>query len=304
MKPLESGQLLPSILLVLSAAFWGLFWIPIRAFEDAGLGAAWAGVGQFLTPVVVMAPLALWFAFHGKPTGLAHWKTALFTGGAFALYADSLLLTEVARALILFYVAPAWATMLEVIIMKRRLTAARVLAIILGFGGIYVLLGGDGSLPLPRNIGDWMALGAGISWAYGSTRVRMAPQVTLFENVFSFFTVAAVVGLAVAMLPFEELGQPPTLDETVTFLPWLLLIAVAFLIPVMCMQLYSVKLVDPARVSILFQSEVIFGLASAAALTAEPFGWKESVGAALVIAASLTEVVFNRSGSAQAPAES
>ncbi len=88
------------------------------------------------------------------------------------------------------------------------------------------------------------------------------------------------------------------------FLPWLLLIAVAFLIPVMCMQLYSVKLVDPARVSILFQSEVIFGLASAAALTAEPFGWKESVGAALVIAASLTEVVFNRSGSAQAPAES
>jgi drug/metabolite transporter (DMT)-like permease len=303
MKPLERGQLLPSILLVLSAAFWGLFWIPIRAFEDAGLGAAWAGVGQFLTPVAVMAPLALWFAFHGKPTGLAHWKTALFTGGAFALYADSLLLTEVARALILFYVAPAWATMLEVTIMKRRLTGARVLAIILGLGGIYVLLGGDGSLPLPRNIGDWMALGAGMSWAYGSMRVRLAPQVTLFENVFSFFTMAAVVGLAVAMLPFEELGQPPTLDETISFLPWLLLIAVVFLIPVMCMQLYSVKLVDPARVSILFQNEVIFGLASAAALAAEPFGWKESVGAALVIAASLTEVVFNRPGAAQTPAE-
>ncbi len=297
MKPLERGQLLPSILLVLSAAFWGLFWIPIRAFEDAGLSPAWAGVGQFLTPVMVMTPLAVWLAFHGKPTGLAQWKTALFTGAAFALYANSLLLTEVARALILFYVAPAWATMLEVTVMKRRLTTARVLAIVLGFGGIYVLLGGDGSLPVPRNIGDWMALGAGMSWAYGSMRVRLAPEVTLFENVFSFFTFAAVVGLAVAMLPFDELGRPPTLDKTVYFLPWLLLIAVAFLIPVMCMQLYSVKLVDPARVSILFQSEVMFGLVSAAALTAEPFGWKEGIGATLVVAASLTEVAFNRSGS-------
>ena len=303
MKPLEQGQLAPSIMLVASAAFWGLFWIPIRAFEDAGLGAAWAGVGQFLTPMLVMAPMAVWLALRGRPTGLAQWKTALFTGGAFALYADSLLLTEVARSIILFYFSPTFATVLEVTIMKRRLTAARVLAIVVGFCGIYVLLGGDGSLPVPRNVGDWMALTAGIFWAYGSTRVRMAPDVTLFENVFFFFTMAAVVGLAVAMLPFEELGQPPTLDETISFLPWLLLIAVVFLIPVMCMQLYSVKLVDPARVSILFQSEVIFGLASAAALAAEPFGWKESVGAALVIAASLTEVVFNRPGAAQTPAE-
>jgi hypothetical protein len=29
------------MLLVLSAAFWGLFWIPLRAFESAGLSTAW-----------------------------------------------------------------------------------------------------------------------------------------------------------------------------------------------------------------------------------------------------------------------
>ena len=240
---------------------------------------------------------------RGRPTGLAQWKTALFTGGAFALYADSLLLTEVARSIILFYFSPTVATVLEITLMKRRLTAARVLAIALGFCGIYVLLGGDGSLPVPRNVGDGMALTAGIFWAYGSTRVRMAPEVTLFENVFSFFTYAAVVGLAVTMLPFDAIGQAPGLDIVVRLLPWLLSMAVIFLIPAMFIQLYAVKLVDPARVGILFQSEVIFGIVSAAILTAEPFGWKEGLGAVLVVAASLTEVVFNRSGTAGQPAD-
>ena len=293
----ERGQLLPSILLVLSAAFWGLFWIPLREFEAAGLSPGWAGVGQFLTPVLVMLPMAAWLAVRGKPTGFGCWKTAIFTGGAFALYADSLLLTEVARALILFYVSPVWATVLEVTLMKRRLTRVRVLAIVMGLAGLYVILGGHGELPLPRNAGDWMAIVSGMFWAYGSTRVRMAPGVTLFENVFSFFLFAALVGLVVAMLPIETIGRPPSVDETMGFLPWLLLMAIVFLIPVMCMQLYAVKLVDPGRVGILFQTEAVFGIASAAILTTEPFGWQEATGATLVVAASLTEVLINRPGS-------
>ncbi len=290
----ERGQLLPSMLLVSSAAFWGLFWIPLRAFESAGLGAAWAGVGQFLTPCLVLLPMAVWLAARGRPTGLGCWKTAIFTGGAFALYTDSLLLTEVARALILFYVSPVWSTALEVMLMKRRLTTARVLAIVMGLAGLYVILGGDGGLPLPRNAGDWMAILAGMFWAYGSTRIRMSPEVTLFENVFSFFTFAALIGLAVALLPIEALGQPPSTDETLRFLPWLLLMAIGFLIPVMYMQLYAVKLVDPGRVGILFQSEVVFGIVSAAILTDEPFGWQEGIGATLVVLASMTEVAINR----------
>lgn len=303
-QPPQRRPWLPPLLLVVSAAFWGLFWIPLREFEAAGLEPAWAGVGQFLSPFVILLPVALWFAVRGKPTGLACWKTAIFTGGAFVLYADSLVLTEVARALILFYVSPVWSTILEMVLMKRRLTRARVLAIILGLTGVYVILGGDGGLPIPRNTGDWMALLSGMFWAYGSTRVRMAPEVGLFENVFSFFTFASLIGLGVAMLPIEALGEPPSLSETLNILPWLLAIAIGFLIPVMCMQLYAVRLVDPGRVGVLFQAEALFGVVSAAILTTEPFGWPEGIGAVLVIAASLTEVMVNRPQSAKKPAPS
>jgi drug/metabolite transporter (DMT)-like permease len=291
---MKDRQLWPSILLVIAAAGWGLFWIPLRKLEESGLSAGWAGVSQFLTPALVLLPMAILIALRGKPTGLGRWKTAFFTGGAFALYADSLLLTEVARALILFYVTPAWSTMLEVWLMKRRLTAARVIAILLGFAGLYVILGGDGSLPIPRNAGDWMALASGMFWAYGSTRVRMAGEASLFENVFSFFAFGAVVALALALLPIEAMGHPPSLGQTLDLLPWLLLIAVGFLIPAMCMQLYGTKLVDPGRVGILFQTEAIFGITSAAILTAEPFGWPEALGSVLVISAAMTEVLVNR----------
>ena len=290
----REDRLWPSIMLVIAAASWGLFWIPLREFEAAGLGAGWASVGQFLAPTLVLAPVALVFALQGRATGVGRWKTAFFTGGAFALYADSLLLTEVARALILFYLTPAWSTAFEVWLMKRRLTPARIAAIVLGLAGLCVILGGDGFPPLPRNAGDWMALASGMFWAYGSTRVRLASEAGLFENVFSFFGFGAIVALALAMLPVEALGAPPSGAEAARFAPWLLLFALAFLVPVMFMQLYGTQLVDPGRVGILFQAEAIVGVASAAILTLEPFGWREAAGSALVIGAALTEVLVNR----------
>jgi drug/metabolite transporter (DMT)-like permease len=294
-KPSEPGQLLPSALLVIAAAGWGLFWIPLREFEAAGLSAGWASAVQFVMPVVVLLPVSLVFALQGKPVGLARWQTAIFTGGAWALYADSLLLTDVARALILFYATPVWSTMLEMWLMGRRLTAARIAAIVLGLGGLYVILGGDGSLPIPRNAGDWMALLSGMFWAYGSTRIRMAPEASLFENAFSFFASGAVVTVGLAFLPIEAMGTPPTVSEFVRFLPWIMLMTLGFLIPAMLMQLYGTKLVDPARVGILFQTEAIVGIGSAAILTAEPFGWQEAIGSVLVVSAALTEVFGNRS---------
>ena len=52
--------------------------------------------------------------------------------------------------------------------------------------------------------------------------------------------------------------------------------------------------VDPGRVGILFQTEALFGIVSAAILTTEPFGWKEAVGSVLVVSSALTEVFVNR----------
>ena len=284
----------PAILLVLAAAAWGLFWIPLRALEATGFPPGATVAAQFVLPALILAPFAIVLALRGRATGLAQWHTGLFTGGAFALYADSLLLTEVARALILFYVSPAWSTLFEIWFMKKRLTVARTVAMALGFAGLYVLLGGDGALPLPRNTGDWLAIASGILWAYGSTRVRIFQDVGYFENLLSFFLFGACVPLVLMLFPAAELGPLPTGGEVVRVLPWMALIAVAFLLPVVFVQLYACKWLDPAKVGILLQAEVVFGVASAAILTSEPFGWREAGGFVLVMSSALTEVFVNR----------
>lgn len=289
--------ILPALLLAVSATVWGLFWIPLRALEATGLPAGTTVTGQFLMPVLIMAPVAVLLVARGRASGLSRWHTGLFTGGAFALYADSLLLTEVSRALILFYVSPAWSTVLEIWLLKRRLTLARVMAMALGFAGILVLLADDGGLPLPRNAGDWMAITAGIFWAWGSTRIRMDPEASHFENVLSFFLYGAAVALALALVPATGLGALPPAGTLLNALPWLFVIAAVFLIPIMFMQLYACQHLDPARVGILLQIEVIVGVASAGILTAEPFGWREATGFVLVCSSALTEVFVNRRAS-------
>ncbi len=294
MQALVQTRRLPVLVVVLAASAWGLFWLPLRAFEAAGLAAGWATLAQFATPVLVLAPAALWLAAQGRRTGAGEIVTGLLVGGAVALYAESVLLTDVARALILFYVTPVWSTLLEVWLMGRRLTRARAIALVLGLGGLVTILGGKTGIPLPQNLGDAMALLSGMVWAAGSMRVRTAPEIGIFENVFAFFLYGSVVALVIALLPIEAVGAPPSWAELRPLVPWLLLAAVGFLIPVMWGLLWGSKHIDPGRLGVLLQLEAVVGIGSAALLTDEPFGLVELLGTVLVVAAGLVDVLGGR----------
>jgi len=112
----------PELIVAIASAAWGLFWIPLRAFERQGLDPGWATLTQFLAPFTILLPVAIWRWQRQQPTGIRQVRSGLLIGMAIGLYLESLLLTDVARALILFYVMPAWGTILEVGIMKRPLT--------------------------------------------------------------------------------------------------------------------------------------------------------------------------------------
>ncbi|MDX1576292.1 MAG: EamA family transporter, partial [Kiloniellales bacterium] len=241
----------PVLVVIVAASLWGLFWLPLRGLEEMGLAAGWATLSQLLTPALLLVPLALWRAVGGRATGLGQPATGLLIGGAFAFYAESLLLTEVARALILFYVTPVWSTLLERAFMGRRFTGPRVFALVLGLAGLLVILGGKTGLPLPRNLGDVLALLSGMLWAVGSMRIRQSPDRGTFEHLFSFFVYGGLVALGLALLPVEAFGSPPSWSELVALAPWLVLAAVGFLIPVMWGILWGAQHMDPGRLGIL-----------------------------------------------------
>ena len=124
---MEKRRPYPEIVVLVASAAWGLFWIPLRAFEHHGLNPGWATLAQFVAPLAILTPFALVRLLRGKPTGVAQFRSGLLIGAAVALYLGSLLLTDVARALVLFYAMPAWGTILEVVVMRRPLTRGRLI---------------------------------------------------------------------------------------------------------------------------------------------------------------------------------
>lgn len=283
----------PEIAVAAASAVWGLFWIPLRVFEQYGLEPAWVVLGQFTAPLVLMVPLALVRLRRKQATGIRQYATGLLIGGGVVMYSESLLLTDVVRALILFYAMPAWGTLVEVGLMGRRFTLWRGLALGLSLLGLLTILG-LGAVPFSMNIGDLLALLSGVVFTFGAMRVRQAGETPVFEQVFAFFLFGSIVAFGFSLLPLASLGRPPTFQQAIPLVPWFLLMAGGLFIPAMWGIYWGSRYVDPGRLGILLQLEAVVGIGSAALLAGEPFGLRETVGAVLVVSAGLIEVFVNK----------
>ncbi|HTX73291.1 MAG TPA: DMT family transporter [Rectinemataceae bacterium] len=287
-------KIYPELAVAVASAAWGLFWIPLRAFNRNGLPSSWAVCAQFLAPLVVLLPWALVRALRKKPTGIGQYRTGLLVGCAVTLYLESLLLTTVARSLILFYLMPTWATVLEVAVMHRPLTRIRILSLGLGIAGLLVLIVNNGLLSVSLNLGDALALLSGILFSFGALGIRRTAEASLFEQLFSFFLFGSLAACCIVLLPLLPECGPPAWSQAARLAPWLLLMAVGFLIPVMSGIYWGSRRVNPGRLGILLQIEAVVGILSAAVLAGEAFGFRQTLGAVLVIGAGLIEVLANQ----------
>lgn len=258
----------PEFIVALASAAWGLFWIPLRAIESQGLAPAWATLSQFLIPLAFLTPLALLRHLRGQPSGMEQYRSGLLIGSAVALYLESLLLTDVARALILFYAMPAWGTILEVGLMKRPLTLWRMFSLLLSLSGMLAILGAGESFSFSMNFGDLLALASGILFALGAMQVRKGgerAEISVFEQVFAFFLYGSLAAATLSLLPQLSPGQLPPSDLLIALAPWFVLIAVGFLVPVMWGVYWGSRHVDPGRLGILLQLEAVVGIGSRSA---------------------------------------
>ncbi|RME46543.1 MAG: DMT family transporter [Caldilineae bacterium] len=251
-------------------------------------------MSQFAAPLLFLAPFAIRRLPGHQRTGIEQYRTGLLVGGGVVMYCESLLLTDVVRALILFYAMPAWGTLAEVTLMKRPFTLWRGLTLLLGLSGLLTIIGLDTSFSLSMNAGDGLAFLSGIVFTFGAVQVRQSAEPSVFEQVFAFFFFGFLVALGFSLLPLTALGRPPTFETIFALVPWIVLMAVGILIPAMWGVYWGSRHVDPGRLGILLQIEAVVGVGSAALFAGEPFGWREAIGAALVISAGLIEVFANK----------
>jgi drug/metabolite transporter (DMT)-like permease len=285
-------RLLASFGVAATGALWGLFWIPVRHMEAAGVGGAWPSLIFFTASVGLLLPWQ-WRALRRCKDWQGLVVLGLLTGGAFALYIVALLFTDVIRAILLFYITPVWSTLLSRVVLKAPITPARIGVLLTGFAGLWIILGADGSLPLPERPGDWMALFSGMCWAAGSLVLFRGTPHTSGQQATAF----VVGGLAVTLvimpfLPFTSSGLPG-LDADISLTPAVAVgIGTALvMMPANFAVLWGASQLEPARVGILLMLEVVVGVLSAAAFAGEPFSRGEAVGAILIVGAGILEVV-------------
>lgn len=288
-QALRRGIHLPTCAILFTTFLWGTWWIPLRKLDSLGDGTIWfTGVGALL-PALLFIPLMLRRRRRLLAGGLPLLICALSFGVACAFYAEGAMRGNVARVILLFYMTPIWSTLLARLLLSEPITRRRLASIVVGLSGMWIVLGGDGAIPLPRDVAEWMGLIAGFAWALAMVYTQINSKLATLEIAGPVFFAFAIVFISTTLIPGGRDWSTTSLSLWPAAVAWILALAMIWHLPSIILTLFGGASVEPGRVAILLMLEVIIGVGSAAMLANEPFGLREGIGAVLVIAAGLCE---------------
>lgn len=286
---LRSHRFAPVLLAVIAAILWGLWWMPIRALEDAGMVGAWANISMNLGALPVLAAAAL-----ARPKGARisprSMLGAAFMGVAVTLFGSSLAFTDVVRVVLLFYLLPAWSTAIECLFMGRRWSLGSLVALSLSLAGILTIYRGEIVLT-DWNQGDVMALASGLAWSIGATLVFTASSPDPGRLAFATMIGSLIAAGVLVAVMGDAVGPTPTADAMLAVIPFALALGSLYLALVLLVTLWSAIRLPPATMSFLLTAEIVSGIGSSTLVLGERFGWVRGLGATLIAMGALVEVV-------------
>ena len=280
-----------SLALAFSAAIWGLYWWPLRAIEQIGIAGSWSVVFFNACPLLLLCPLLVFYSDRLRqviwPTLLA----ALMIGMAFTMYATGLVETTVARATLLYYLTPVWATIIGVVWLSEQLTLARIVAIVIAFGGMLLLLSDSSAGTYEINFGDVCSFLSGVFWAIGIAILNRWSNIPILPLTTFIFLSTTVIS---ALFAWSFHADPlPAIEQLKSAFPTAAFWSICILLPCFLIIFRVSQLLFPGRVGILTMSEVIVAILSASILVPEetmvPIQW---LGAVAIVMAGLVEVMF------------
>jgi len=284
-------QLRGALAIAVGAGLWGLFWIPLRYLSEAGFGPFWSAAMAMGAGL----PVAIWAATRWGRWQPDHVRWMALVGMGIGIsevcYFYAVVSTDVIRAIFLFYMLPIWATLIDRVVFGVRLSPWRAFAILLAFAGLWLLLGGDGGLPVPRNAGDWAGLVAGFFWGSTLSLVRGRAEVDPYWNVASavFFGTffAALAAVLIGSVEFSEGALTPALAMGV------LAFGILAFWPSMIGQLWGARLVPATRAALLTMTEIVVATISAWALIGTSMTTLSVIGGMVIVAAVLIDIYGN-----------
>ena len=279
-----------TLLVFLIGSLWGLYWLPVREIAQLGLSGAWGILAIATAALVILLP----FGWRGRAMLAASSPLALCSvalcGVAFMLYSVGLLYGRVAIVVILFFLTPVWSTLLGRIWMGWAITRRRVVVLLMGLMGLVLMLGADGTAPVPRNLGEWLGLTSGFLWAVSTVGIRVKSTAGPFESAFVLVAGVWLGALILAPIlePAPDLG---TVAQPWAMLGWVFLAGAFGLAAAMAGIMWAATKLEPARVGILLMAEVFVSAVSAALIVGEGLNTIEIIGGTLVVLAGVIEAL-------------
>ena len=286
----------PNFTVVIACLFWGTYWIPLRFINDSNNSSVWPIAISFILLALILGNGIIksikkcllknnYFFLFGS----------FFAALGIGLYSESLLRGEIAKVVVLFYLAPIWGTIFARYILKESFGINRILSIILGLIGLEIILGVEKGILFPSSLVEWIAILAGVCWSLGTTFFHLAKTTTSAEKTALTGLTVGILFLFFCLIPGgRTLELPPSVInlnlDTMYF--WIILFSIFWLLPSIFLTYLSVEILDPGRINILLAFEVVVGFVSAAFLTNELIGFRELLGGMFVISACFADVFF------------
>ena len=278
---------LAPVLILITGTLWGIIGIFVRRLNAAGLGSQETTLMRISTAALIIGIYLLLFRRDLLRVRLRDLWCFFGTGIVSLLlfswcYVQNMNLVSLSVAAILLYTAPAFVMLLSALLFRERITARKLVSLVLAFGGC-VFVSGIGSDAQISAQGLLLGLGSGFFYSLYTIFSRFAINRGYHSFTITFYTfVFCTVGNAL-LSDWGQIAAAVSADHSL--LAWFPAMGiVTAVLPNLC---YAAGLVhvESGKASIICSVEPVVGTLVGVFFFHEMLPWSGVVGVVMVLAA-------------------
>lgn len=274
------------LLLFFSASLWGLTWWPVKTFAAAGLSGPWLTLLSY-GPVGLAG---VYFLLRQRAAWQRQARLLLLLGlvGGWAntAFIHALLVGDVVRVMLLFYLAPLWSVLGGRLFLGERVSRRRMLSVGLALAGLWLVIGGADAFSAPLSTADLLALSAGLAFAGNNLISRATQSVPMTSKTVVVFIGCGLLSVLTVMwqdLPVPAVTAPLGLGLLAYGFGWMVLATATWQ--------YGVTHLETGRAGVILVTELVVAVGSVTWFGGEHMLPRLWMGGLLILAASLLEAL-------------
>lgn len=274
--------------------------MPLKAFAAYGLsGPLLAGVAFGLAGLVSLPLLLREHRQWRRSLGLLV-LLALVGGWGNTAYVSALVMGDVVRVMLLFYLLPAWSVLGGWLFLDEQVSRRRGGAVALALGGAFLVVGGLAAFDTPFSVADAMAVSAGMGFAGNNIIARHAQGIPTASKTVVLFLGCALSALPLALWMDGSVAADVLTSLTPAVLAWLVAYAVGWLGLVTATWQWSVTRMEAGRAGVISIAELVVALLAATLVGGERMTLLECMGGLMIAVAAVLEATDSAASTPQA----